>query len=187
MPYCHWERTQLPTSEARPEAREQSRSWFAVQTRPRYEKKVVDELARKAIEVFLPLQGSLRHWSDRLHTIQLPLFPNYVFVRIPQQLDSRVSVLRTMGVSNFVGSTSAGTPIPEWEIESIRSVGEIGMQCEPCLFIAVGDRVRIHGGSLDGVTGILVGKNQDLSVVLSITIIHRSVAVRISGYQIEAA
>jgi transcription antitermination factor NusG len=161
------------------------RSWFAVQTWPRYEKKVADELRTKSIEVFLPLQSSVRQWSDRRTTVQVPLFPSYVFVRIPEQLHTRVSVLRTNGVTGFVGSTRAGTPISEGEIESIHIILRRSIPYESCPFVGIGQRVRIRGGSLDGVEGILVGKNQDLSLVVSIKIIQRSVAVRVAGYRVE--
>jgi transcription antitermination factor NusG len=169
------------------EACMQGRAWFAVQTWPRYEKKVTAELKKKAIEVFLPLQASLHEWSDRRRVVQVPLFPNYVFVRIPEQLDSRIFVLRTNGVANFVGSTSAGTPISESEIESVRTILQRGVPCQSHPFLSIGERVRIHGGSLDGIEGILVEKNEDLSLVVSINIIQRSLAVRVAGYRVEAA
>ena len=163
------------------------RLWFAVQTWPRYEKKVAAELHNKAIEVFLPLQAELHQWSDRRRTVDLPLFPNYVFVRIPERLDTRIPVLRTNGVSTFVGMRGAGTPIPESEIESVRTVLRRGIAWQNYPFPRAGDRVRIRGGSLDGVEGILVGKTDERSLIVSINIIQRSLAVRVSGYRIEAA
>jgi len=163
------------------------RLWFAVQTWPRYEKRVAAELGSKSIDAFLPLQPAVHQWSDRLRTVQLPLFPNYVFVRIAERLDSRISVLRTTGVSNFVGPRGIGTSIPESEIESVRMLLKRGITCESYPFLRAGDRVRIRGGSLDGVEGTLVGKNEDLSLVVSIQIIQRSLAVRIAGYRVEAA
>jgi transcription antitermination factor NusG len=163
------------------------RVWFAVHTWPRYEKKVTAELNKKTIEVFLPLKESTHRWSDRRRIVQVPLFPNYVFVRIPERIDVRVAVLRTNGVTNFVGSTGTGTPISESEIESVRKVLQRGIPCEGHPYLRIGDRVRISGGSLDGVEGILVGKNQDLSLLVSISIIQRSLAIRVAGYRVEAA
>jgi transcription antitermination factor NusG len=163
------------------------RSWFAVQTWSRYEKKVAAELTGKAVDVFLPLQASVHRWSDRRRIVHLPLFPNYVFVRIPHQLDARISVLRTNGVTNFVGLRGAGTPIPDGEIESVQTLLKRGISCQNYPFLRIGDRVRIRGGSLDSVEGVLVGKNEDLSLVVSINIIQRSLAVRVAGYRVEAA
>jgi transcription antitermination factor NusG len=161
--------------------------WLAVQTWPRYEKKVAVELAKKEIEVFLPLAGAERQWSDRRSIVQLPLFPTYLFVRAPETFASRISVLRTNGVINFVGTRSTGSPIPESEIESIRILLTRGIPFENHAYLSVGQRVRIRGSSLDGVEGILVAKNEDFSLVVSIQIIQRSLAIRVSGYRVEAA
>ncbi len=163
------------------------RLWYAVHTWPRYEKKVAADLDRKGIEIFLPLQASLHQWSDRRRVVQLPLFPNYIFVRIPEGVESRIPVLRTNGVASFVGTRCIGTPIPESEIASVRTLLHRGISCHAYPFLAVGDRVRIRGGSLDNVEGVLVRKNEDFSLVISINIIQRSVAVRLAGYQVEAA
>jgi transcription antitermination factor NusG len=161
--------------------------WLAVQTWPRYEKKIAVALEKKKVEVFLPLAGAERQWSDRRSIIQVPLFPTYLFVRAPETFASRISVLRTNGVINFVGTRNAGTPIPEREIESIRTLLERGIPFENHAYLNVGQRVRIRGSSLDGVEGILVAKNQDLSLVVSVQIIQRSLAIRVSGYRVEAA
>jgi len=161
--------------------------WVAVQTWPRYEKKVAAELERKELEVFLPLLACQHKWSDRRQTVQLPLFPSYLFVRIPETVDRRVAVLRTNGVIHFVGARIMGTPIPEGEIESVRLLLERGISFQNHPFLNVGQRVRIRGSSLDGVEGILVAKNEDLSLVVTIQIIQRSLAIRVAGYRIEAA
>jgi transcription antitermination factor NusG len=161
--------------------------WVAVQTWPRYEKKVAFELERKEVEVFLPLLACQHQWSDRRRTVQLPVFPSYLFVRIPETVDTRVAVLRTNGVINFVGTRNLGTPIPESEIESVRILLERGIGFQNHPFLNVGQRVRIRGSSLDGVEGILVAKNDDLSLVVSIQILQRSLAIRVAGYRIEAA
>ena len=161
--------------------------WFAVQTWPRYEKKVAAELKKKELEVFLPLTLSRHQWTDRQRTVQSPLFPSYLFVRIPETLDTRVAVLRTNGVMSFVGVRGAGVPIPEGEIESVRmlATGSISFRGHP--FLNIGQRVRVRGSSLDGVEGILLAENNDLSLIISIQIIQRSLSVRISGFQVEAA
>ncbi len=161
--------------------------WLAVQTWPRYEKKVATELQRKQVEVFLPLTDAEHKWSDRRRIVQLPLFPNYIFVRAPETFSSRISVLRTNGVINFVGARNVGTPIPEGEIESVRILLSRGIAFHAHSFLSVGQRVRIRGGSLDGVAGVLVAKNEDLSLVVSIQIIQRSLAIRVAGYRLEAA
>jgi transcription antitermination factor NusG len=165
----------------------QSRVWFAVQTRPRYEKKVANELKEKDLEVFLPLSQSRNQWSDRQRIVHTPIFPTYLFVRIPQTREARIAVLSTYGATGFVGVRGAGITIPEGEIESVRTVLKQGIPVQSHPFLTVGDRVRIRGSSLDGVEGILLAKNDDLSLVVSIQIIQRSLSIRIAGYQVVAA
>lgn len=160
--------------------------WFAIQTRPRYEKKVTAELEEKGVEAFLPLHSATHEWSDRRRVVNLPLFPGYVFVRIAPLLHARVSVLRTNGVISFVGVRNVGIPIPDGEIEGIQALLEGGVACEPYPYLKIGQSVRIRGGCLDGVSGVLMGVNGDRSLIVSVNLIQRSIAVRIEGYSVEA-
>lgn len=166
-------------------AREQS-CWFAIQTRPRYEKKVTAELEEKGIRTFLPIHSVKHQWSDRYRMVDLPLFPGYVFVHIAPALPDRVSVLRTNGVMSFVGVRNAGIPIPDGEIEAIQAVINGGVAYEPYPYLQVGQAVRIRGGCLDGIGGVLVAINGDQSLIVSVNLIQRSIAMRIEGYQVEA-
>jgi transcription antitermination factor NusG len=159
--------------------------WFAVQTMPRHEKKVSAELEAKQIQSFLPAISELRQWSDRKRMIESPLFPGYVFVRIAAQSSARIAVLRTNGVVGFVGVRGAGTPIPECEITAIQAVltQQVPFRAHP--FLNIGQRVRIRGGALDGIEGILDAVKGDQSLVISVELIQRSLAVRIAGYHVE--
>lgn len=163
------------------------RAWFAIETWPRYERKIATQLATKAVEVFLPLQRQLHQWSDRRRTIDVPLFPNYVFVRISDDMESRLPVLRTDGVRKFVGTGYSGTPIRDAEIESIRGLLREGAPLHAHPYLYVGQRVRIRGGSLDGIEGVLSAGNDGVNFVVSIDLIQRSLAVKLCGYQVEAA
>jgi transcription antitermination factor NusG len=174
--------SQLLTS---PEVTPERPFWFAIQTRPRFEKKVTAELEGKRVEAFLPLHSATHQWSDRRRAVDLPLFPGYVFVRIAPLLHERVSVLRTNGVIGFVGARNVGIPIPDGEIEDIQAVLQRGVACEPYPYLKVGQSVRIRGGCLDGVGGVLMGVNGDRSLIISVNLIQRSVAVRIEGYNVE--
>jgi transcription antitermination factor NusG len=99
--------------------------------------------------------------------------------------EARVSVLRTGGVAGFVGSQGRGTPIPDKQIEDIRRVLEQKIPFEPYPFVDINQRVRIRGGSLDGVEGVLVAKHTDKSLLVSIDLIKRSILVRVTGYELE--
>jgi transcription antitermination factor NusG len=170
---------------ARPESGLAMSSWFAVQTRPRHEKKVSAELQEKGISAFLPLVSSTRQWSDRTRVLEMPLFPQYVFVRIAQSLDTRVAVLRTNGVTNFVGTRGIGVPIPDEQIARVETVVARGIPATPHAFLNVGKRIRIRGGALDGLQGILTAVNGDQTLVVSVELIQRSIAIRIAGFSIE--
>ncbi len=113
------------------------------------------------------------------------MFSCYAFVRIVPTVEERLKVLRTPGVLGFVGSERQGTPIPDEQIESLSIAINENIPCFPHAFISAGRRVRIRGGSLDGVEGILVRQGGDQSLVLSMELLNRSVAIRVEGYDIE--
>jgi transcription antitermination factor NusG len=160
-------------------------AWFAVQTKPRHEKKLAAELESKGLEVFLPLFSALHQWSDRRRQVQMPLFANYVFVRLGGERTARVSVLSSAGAIGFVGMRGAGVSVPEDQIRAIQTLLREKIPLSPCPFLRVGQKVRIRGGSLDGVVGILA-VNDARCLVVSVEGIERSLAVRIDGYGVEA-
>jgi transcription antitermination factor NusG len=161
-------------------------SWFAIQTRPKYEKKVVSDLQEKGIDVFLPTYSSKRQWSDRQKVVHSPVFPGYVFVRLVPVAGNRVPILRTNGVTGFVGARGVGTSIPDSEMESLQTVIRQEIAFEPYPYLKIGGRVCIRGGSLDGIVGMLTAINGDQSLVVSVDLIHKSIAIRIAGYSVEA-
>ena len=159
--------------------------WYAIQTRPRHEKSAAAELEQKGILTFLPLVTQIHRWSDRRQKVVLPLFAGYAFVNIAPTPKTRISVLRTNGVLSFVGSHNQGAPIPESQIQGIRSLLANRIPFSPYSFLKVGQRVRIRGGCLDGVEGILIRQNGDQRLVLSVDMIQRSLVVSIEGYDVE--
>jgi transcription antitermination factor NusG len=159
--------------------------WYAIHTRARHEKKVTTQLKDNGVTTFLPLITQTHRWSDRNKTIQLALFSGYTFVRLESSPEKRRAVLQAHGVVGFVGIHGVGLPIPDKEINDIQVLLAQNVTCVHYPFIRVGQRVRLRGGCLDGVEGILVGKNSDRSLVVSIELIQRSVAVRIDGYDVE--
>jgi transcription antitermination factor NusG len=161
------------------------RSWFAIETRPRFEKMVSGRLRDEGIENFLPLCSEKHQWSDRQRLVEVPVFPRYVFVRIESTMSARVSVLQTRGVMSFVGNRGLGAAIPNNQIESVRNIVTQKVPFNPYAFLNVGTRLRIRGGSLDGVEGILAAINGDQSLIVTVELIHRSLAIRIEGYRVE--
>jgi transcription antitermination factor NusG len=126
-------------------------------------------------------------WSDRKKVVELPLFGCYVFAKFAPNRVERLNVLRVGGVLSLVGSHSEGTPIPDSQIDAVRTLLEGSLSWSPYPFLKIGQRVRVRGGVLEGVEGILLSRNGNQTVVISVDAIQRSLAVRVEGYQIEAA
>lgn len=159
--------------------------WYAIHTRARHEKAVTAQLQRTGVTTFLPLIRQTHRWSDRQKTIQCVLFDCYTFVCLESYPQKYLHVVKTHGVVGFVGIRGVGLPIPDKEIEDIRALLANDIPCTPYPFLRTGRRVRIRGGCMDGLEGILVAKNSDQSLVVSVEMIQRSLAVRIDGYDVE--
>ena len=159
--------------------------WYAVRTRSRHEKLVARQLEKQGIQAFLPVVTKINQWSDRRKQVEEPLFSGYAFVRLDHSSVDRVRVLQTQGVVNFVGVQGAGVAIPDQEIDNISTLlaSKVSYQERP--YLHVGQRVKVVGGALDGLEGILTAENTDRSVVISIGLIQRSLSVRVAGYNVE--
>ena len=161
-----------------------SPEWFAVRTRPRHEKAVLRQLELNSVETFLPLCREVRTWSDRRKEIDFPLFPGYVFVRILNSSHMRLRVFQARGVIAFVGPNNKATSIPAQQIDAIHSLLESQVDIRPHPYLNVGQRVRIRNGALEGLEGVLVRVASDQSLVVSVDLIHKSVAIRLEGYDV---
>lgn len=159
--------------------------WYAVHTRSQHEKAVVNQLERRGIETFLPLISEVHRWSDRRKVVQLPLFSCYTFVHMRLLPELWYKVKQTNGVLGFVGARGEGIPVPESQIENLRTLLSSDAQYTLCPFLQIGQRVRIRGGALDGIEGLLTARNGDRTLVISVEPIQRSIAVRIDRYQVE--
>ena len=159
--------------------------WYAIQTRPRHEKKVNEELQSLGFNTYLPLVKQIRQWSDRRQAVELPVFPRYLFLHSFYTPRIHQSVISRWGVCEFVGVRGRALPIPDQEIANIELIQQRHLEAEPYPFLQVGARVRCRGGALDGLEGILVGKNKDCSLVVSLELLQRSLAVRMVGVEVE--
>ncbi len=115
--------------------------------------------------------------------MEAPLFPGYLFCRFDPQ--HRLPILKTPGVIQIVGYNRIPTPIDEIEIKAIQTLVASGLQTQPWPFLAVGERVRIESGSLRGLDGIVVKMKENHRLVVSITLLRRSVAVEIDSALVE--
>ena len=160
-------------------------SWYAVQTRSRHEKVVAHRLQEQGVATYLPLVTEVHRWSDRKKTVELPLFSCYLFARLLPTNEDRLRVLTLDGVLHLVGSGRQGTPIPDEQISTVRALVEGQLPVSAYPFLKIGQRVRIRSGALSGVEGILVSRNGNRTLVVSVDAIQRSLAVHIEGYDVE--
>lgn len=159
--------------------------WFAVHTRAQHEKQAFATLEEKGISTFAPMISQVHRWTDRRKIVNVPLFPCYLFVRIAPSPDINLQVLQTTGVLRFVGFSGGPAPIPEEQIENVKAVLVQNVPFSCCGFLNVGQRVRIRGGALEGVEGILTGCKGNHKLIVSIDLIQKSMAVVVEGYDIE--
>lgn len=101
-----------------PKAQDSSKKWLALYTRPRWEKKVHQLLEAKGIQSYCPLNKVRRQWSDRVKTVEEPLFKSYVFVRVSE--GERTAVRLTNGAINFIYWNGKPAQVRDREIEAIR-------------------------------------------------------------------
>jgi transcription antitermination factor NusG len=165
----------------------ETESWYGLHTRPRHEKLVAQRLQERGVTAFLPLITEVHRWSDRKKTVQIPLFSCYVFAKFKPNRAERLRVLRVDGVFSLVGAKGEGSPIPDGQIDAVRSLVETELPWSSHPFLKIGQRVRIKSGALDGMEGILLSRNGDQTLVISIDAIQRSLAVRVEGYEVEPA
>jgi transcription antitermination factor NusG len=161
-----------------------SPQWFAVQTRYRFEKKVAAQLNHKSCEVYLPLLTERHTWSDRQELVTIPLFPGYAFVHINQSHGARQAVLQTAGLIGFVSFGGIVAAVPPKQIEDLQLLLQQKGLFSMYPFVHKGQRVRIKGGCLRGLEGVLV-QHEKGKLVISIESIQRSLAIEIEGYELE--
>ncbi|HXN21129.1 MAG TPA: transcription termination/antitermination NusG family protein [Candidatus Dormibacteraeota bacterium] len=153
--------------------------WFALHVRNRYETSVTAHLGHKGYTWFLPLEKSRRRWSDRFKEVEKPLFPGYVFCRFDPF--ARLPILITPGVIGVVGIGKMPIAIEDAEIANLQRIIESGLPRQPWPFLQIGERARIEAGPLHGLEGILLGFKGSQRLILSVTLLQRSVAVEIDS------
>jgi len=152
-------------------------AWYALHVKSKCERVVAEAATYKGYESYLPLYRSRRRWSDRYQDVDLPLFPGYVFSRF--NVEERLPLLIIPGVVQVVGLGKIPLPIEKSEIEAVRRLVASGLSVQPWPFLSVGHRVRLEEGPLRGVSGIVTAFKGALQLVVSVTMLQRSVAVAV--------
>jgi transcription antitermination factor NusG len=159
------------------------KNWYALYLRSRFEKKVFKDLQEKSVESFLPLIEEVHVWSDRKRKVQEPLFRGYVFVKT--DLRDRYTILETDGVVRFVGIRDKPSLIPEEQIEWLRRIITKPEHVTREQYLEVGERVRVIGGPMQGVEGIIKQLNGQTRVVISLSSIVQSVSIQVDTGLLE--
>jgi transcription termination/antitermination protein NusG len=160
-----------------------SGDWHAVYTRHQHETSVMNRLAERGMETFLPMYIAVHRWKDRNKQISRPLFPCYVFLRFEPQQHSQV--ITTSGVIFMLTMAGRPAPIPNMQIDAIRRTVASHLQVEPHPFLRCGDWVRVKSGPLCDVEGILVRRKGSYRLVLSAELLEKSVAVEVDALSVE--
>lgn len=151
--------------------------WFAILAKSMREKSASLLLENAGYECYVPTSKYTRQWSDRTKDVEVPLFPGYFFCRMNPS--NRLPVLMTPGVIQIVGVGKTPIPVEEEEIAAIQRVGKSGLSTMPWPYIEIGHMARIEEGPLRGLTGIVVKIKSGMKLVLSVSLLQRSVAVEI--------
>jgi transcription antitermination factor NusG len=154
-----------------------SQRWFALQVRTRWESSTALLLTGKGYNAFLPTYKTKKRWSGRFKVVDAPLFPGYVFCQFDCQ--KRLPVLVTPGVIAVVGRGRVPLPVDDAEIAAIQSAVSSGIRAEPWPYLEVGQRVRIEDEAFGGLEGILINLKGNHRIVISVSLLRRSVALEI--------
>jgi transcription antitermination factor NusG len=154
-----------------------TRSWYALQVNCRKELSVAAQIEGRGLECFLPTYKSLRKWSDRTKEIQQALFPGYLFSRFTYE--DRQQVVTSPGVLQVVGNGKVAIPVPDSEIEALQLAMRSEVASEPWPYLKTGERVKVNCGNLSGLEGILIHFKGNHRVVLSVTLLQRSLALEV--------
>lgn len=153
-------------------------------TQPRHEKAVATRLSGRGVECFLPLYEAQHRWSRGVARVELPLFPGYLFTRIAPT--DKLQVLTDSSVLRLVTFGGQPAAVPDGQIEALREAIARQLRLEPHPYLRLGSRARIHFGPFRGVEGTVIRKNNRTTVVLSIDLIERAVAIEFEACDVAA-
>ncbi len=164
---------------------ELSQKWYAVYTRSRFEKQVLKGLEDQGIEAYLPLIKTVRQWSDRKKTVEVPLFSSYVFVHIDRRFYDLV--LQTNGVVKYITFEGKAASIPADQIDNLRIIVNSDEKVETTWETRrKGDKVMVSAGSLKGLRGELISDGDRRKVLVRIDSIDQNLVVEVHSSLIEA-
>lgn len=156
--------------------------WYALRVKTRSESTCLDVLKRRGYTVFCPTYPERKRYVDRWKLIERALFPGYLFCRF--DVSRKVPVIGSYGVDYIVGGGLPSSVIPEVQIEHLQRMVSAG--ATPTPYLTEGQRVRVIGGALAGVEGILARNAGNNLLVVSISILQRSAALHVQSSEVTA-
>jgi transcription antitermination factor NusG len=177
-----------PEARSAPKPRRESSAdtpvWYALRVRSRFDSSVAEALTRAGVEVFAPVYTEARKWSDRTRYISRPLFPGYLFARLP--VAELHIARRVSGVVQVIGAGSEPIPLSDCEIDNLRLAIESHATVAPCPYVT-GETVRVESGPLAGVEGVISRTQGAATLVIRIEILHRAVCVQFDAADVARA
>ena len=168
---------------ADPNVAELTSEWFALQVRTRWERTTATLLHGKGYETFLPTYKIRHRWARHLKEVEAPLFPGYVFCSFDVQ--KRLPILITPGVIAVVSRGKTPVPVDRSELDALRAAANSGIAAQPWPYLEIGQRIRIEDEALQGLEGILISFKGSHRVVLSVSLLCRSVALDIDRSRVR--
>jgi transcription antitermination factor NusG len=151
--------------------------WFALQVRSRWEGSTALLLSGKGYQTLLPTYQTKKRWNGRLTQLNAPLFPGYVFCQFDAL--NRLPILVTPGVIAVVGRGRVPVPVDDAEISGIQAIVSSGLPAEPWPYLEIGQKIRIESHALYGLEGVLTKVKGNHRIVVSVSLLRRSVALEI--------
>jgi transcription antitermination factor NusG len=158
--------------------------WYALRTRSRHEKQVRDRLTSLGIEDLLPTVTRLSQWKDRKKKVEVPLFPGYCFAQFAWH--ERLSVLNVPGIVNIVGSGNGAEPVRDEEISALKALMASSLPYDTHPYLREGMAVEVIHGPLEGMRGVLIRKDKQCRLVISVHLIKQAAAVEIDAADVVA-
>lgn len=160
-----------------PQSKSPQRQWFALRVKSNFEQTTALHLREKGYVEFVPTYTIQSRWSDRVKVLQRPLFPGYVFCSF--SATNRSPILATPGVLHIVGIGKEPIPVDAKEMQAVWTTLQSGLVLRPWPILRVGERVRVERGPLAGVEGVVTHIKGIYRLVLSITLLQRSIAAEL--------
>jgi transcriptional antiterminator NusG len=164
---------------------QENEQWYVVHTKSQSERYVTRDLTERAIENYCPVFREVRQWSDRVKTIDRPVFPGYIFARFQDCGRNRLQILKSHGAVRILGMQDKPEPVPDREIEAIRRVVDSALSCYAHPLLREGSKVRVKRGILKGVEGRLARIKGQTRLVLAVELLGRGISTEVDICDVE--